>query len=99
MSDEGAKLDKTLINLLAYLDNMVFLGNGLNTMRNLYTRLIELKKNRPWYYNEEKTEYMVASGRGEGRQTEKTLKMGTFKLKKMTQFKYLGIVITQSKNM
>lgn len=47
--------------------------------------------------NEEKSEYVVVNRRREGRQVEKTLE--SYEFKKMTEFKYLGTMITQLNNM
>lgn len=42
--DEGAKLDGASISLLAYADDIVLLGNNINTMKSLCARLIEAAK-------------------------------------------------------
>lgn len=48
--------------------------------------------------NEGKTEYMEVRIRRDERQTEKTLKVRPYSLKKVSKFKYLGTMITQSNN-
>jgi len=39
---EDARLDRTLIIFLIYANNLIFLGNDINRVKNVYTRLIEV---------------------------------------------------------
>lgn len=56
--DEGVKLDGTAISLLAYVDDVVLLGNSINTVKSLCVRMIDEAKKIGLRINEEKTEYM-----------------------------------------
>jgi len=87
LPDEGAMLDRTSTNRLAYADDIVLLGYDMNTVRSLYTRLIEVAKKVNLCINEGKTEYMVVNKRREERQVEDTLKVGSYKFKKVAQLK------------
>lgn len=51
---EEAILNRTLIHFLIYSDDMVLLGNDMNIVRNLCTRLIEAASTVRLHTNEEK---------------------------------------------
>ncbi|KAL4104411.1 hypothetical protein QTP88_019712 [Uroleucon formosanum] len=56
--DEGVKLDGTSIGILAYADDIVLLGNNINTVKSLCERLITAARRVGLQVNEEKTEFM-----------------------------------------
>jgi len=98
--DEGMKLDGTSISILAYADDIVLLGNNINTVKSLCEKLITAARRVGLQINEEKkTEYMEISRQRYGRQVEDFLKVGPYSFKNVSQFKYLGTMITQSNNM
>jgi len=97
--DEGVKLDGTSISILAYADDIVLLENNINTVKSLCERLITAARRVGLQINEEKTEYMEISRQRYGRQVEDFLKVGLYSFKNVSQFKYLGTMITQSNDM
>ncbi|KAE9521507.1 hypothetical protein AGLY_018106 [Aphis glycines] len=99
LPDEGVKLDGTSISILAYADDIVLLGNNINTVKSMCERLITAAKRVGLQINEEKTEYMEISRQRYGKQPEEFLKVGPYRFKNVPQFKYLGSMITQSNNM
>ncbi|KAF0769008.1 ribosome biogenesis protein TSR3 isoform X1 [Aphis craccivora] len=54
--DEGVKLDGTSISVLAYANDIVLLGNNINTVKSMCERLITAVKRVGLQINEEKTE-------------------------------------------
>jgi hypothetical protein len=97
--DKGVKLDGTSISILAYADDIVLLGNDINTVRSLCERLITAARRVGFQINKEKTEYMEISRQWYGRQAEEFLKLGNYSFKNVSQFKYLSRMINQSNNM
>ncbi|KAL4119565.1 hypothetical protein QTP88_012370 [Uroleucon formosanum] len=97
--DEGMKLDGILISILAYADDIVLLGNNINTVKSLCERLLTAARRVGLQINEERTEYMEISRQRYGRQVEDFLKIGPYSFKNVSQFKYLGSMIIQSNNM
>lgn len=57
-SDEEAKLDETLLSLLAYPDDISFLGSNINTVKMVCERLTEAAKRVSLQVNEKKIEYI-----------------------------------------
>lgn len=97
--DEGVKLDGTSISILAYADDIVLLGNNINTVKSLCERLIIAARRVGLQINEEKTEYMEISRQRYRGQVEDFLKVGPYSFKNVSQFKYLGTMITKSNDM
>ncbi|VVC41512.1 Endonuclease/exonuclease/phosphatase,Reverse transcriptase domain [Cinara cedri] len=82
-----------------YADDIVFLGNNINTVKSLCERLITAARKVGLQINEEKTEYMEISRQRYGRQAEEFLKEGPYSFKNISQFKYLSTMITHSNNL
>jgi len=55
--DDGAKLNRTLIWLYAYADD-ILLSNNINTVENVCVRLMEAIQKVDLQINKGKTEYM-----------------------------------------
>jgi len=87
------------MSILAYADDIVLLGNNINTVKSMCERLITVAKKVGLQINEEKTEYMEISRQRQGKQAEEFLKVGPYSFKNVPQFKYLGTMITQLNNM
>ncbi|KAL4141495.1 hypothetical protein QTP88_004125 [Uroleucon formosanum] len=98
LPDKWMKLDGTSISILAYADDIVLLGNNINTMKSLCERLIRAARRVGLQINEEKTEYTEISRQRYGRQVD-FLEVGPYSFKNVSQFIYLGTMITQSNNM
>jgi len=99
LQDEGVKLDGTSISLLALAHDIMLLGNNMKAVKSLCKRHITAAEKEGLQINEEKTKYMEARRQQDGKQAEHFLKVRSYSFKKVSEFKYLGTMITQSNNM
>lgn len=92
---EGVILGQIRIGMLAYADDIALLGEDLDMIKRLGSNLINTAKKVGLTVNEEKTEYLVASRRNRNGGLEQYIKIEELKFKRVSQFKYLGSMITE----
>ena len=92
---DGVILGQTRIGILAYADDIALLGEDLDMIKKLGSNLINTAKKVGLTVNEEKTEYLVASRGNRNGGLEQYIKIEELKFKRVSQFKYLGSMITE----
>lgn len=92
---EGVILGQIRIGMLAYADDIALLGEDLDMIKKLGSNLINTAKKVGLTVNEEKTEYLVASRKNRNGGLEQYIKIEELKFKRVSQFKYLGSMITE----
>lgn len=81
--------------IIAYADDIVLLARDKNRLEEAFIHLKEKTTERGLKINMEKTKYMTSSRR---RKTETEIEIGGDKLKKVDDFKYLGVIINGENN-
>jgi hypothetical protein len=97
-TSEGVILGQIRIRMLAYADDIALLGEDLDMIKRLESNLINTAKKVGLTVNEKKTEYLVASRRNRNGGREQYIKIEELKFKRVSQFKYLGTMMTEDKD-
>jgi hypothetical protein len=85
--------DLTLESGLAYADDMNLLGDNIDTIDKNTETLIDASKEVGLEVNIEKTKYMLVS-RDQNAGQNLEIKIGNRPFENMSQFKYLGMTVT-----
>jgi len=74
-------------------DDIALLGEDLDMIKRLGNKLINTARKVDLTVNEDKTEYLVASQRNRNDGKEQYIKIEKLNFKRVSQFKYLGLII------
>jgi len=92
---EGIELGQVKIGLIAYADDIALLGENIEVIKSLGKKLIKTAEKVGLTINDDKTEYLVVSRSNRNYRLEQHIELEGHKFKKVSQFKYLGSIITQ----
>jgi len=92
--DERIVMDRTCFSVLAYVNDIVLLGEEEQKVVDLCGRLIESAKKVGLHLNTEKTQYMNVSRELGNASVTDTITVGQYEFKKVEQFKYLSTIVT-----
>lgn len=92
---EEFELGRSIINILAYADDISLLGRSREMIIKMGKSLIKAAEKIRLRINEEKTEYMVVIRRNGNQIQEEFIEVEEYKFKRVDQFKYLRSIITQ----
>ncbi|KAL4120341.1 hypothetical protein QTP88_013055 [Uroleucon formosanum] len=95
VNNQGFKLQDSSIELLAYADDVVLLGESQESLKIIFLKLKKAAAKVGLQCNEGKTAYMCVDRR-KLHQPTNTLNIGRFNFNKMQQFKYLGTIVTEN---
>ncbi|KAL4084186.1 hypothetical protein QTP88_028016 [Uroleucon formosanum] len=92
---EGIALGQITIGLLAYADDIALLGDDIETTKRLGKKLIKAAEKVGLTVNDDKTEYLTVSRNSRDYGLGQHIELEGHIFKKVSQFKYLGSIITQ----
>jgi hypothetical protein len=95
VNNQGFKLQDSSIELLAYADDVVLLGESQESLKNIFLKLEKAAAKVGLQCNEGKTAYMCVDRR-KLHQPANILNIGRFNFNKVQQFKYLGTIVTEN---
>jgi hypothetical protein len=83
------------VQVLAYADDLDIIGKPERDVKEAFIKLNNEAQNMGLNINEEKTKYMEITAKPT---KSKYLNVGNYRLEKVTEFKYLGTVISYDNN-
>jgi hypothetical protein len=92
---EGIELGQVKIGLIAYADDIALLGDNIEVIKSLGKKLIKTAEKVGLTINDDKTEYLVVNRSNRNYRLEQHIELEEHKFKNVSQFKYLGSIITQ----
>ncbi|KAL4153967.1 hypothetical protein QTP88_001800 [Uroleucon formosanum] len=92
---EGIALGQITIGFLAYADDIALLGDDIETINRLGKKLIKAAEKVGLTVNDDKTEYLTVSRNSRNYRLGQHIELEGHIFKKVSQFKYLGSIITQ----
>lgn len=96
---EGVILGQITIGLLAYAGDIALLGEDLDMINRLGSKLIITVKKLSLTVNENKTKYLVASRKNSNSGQEQYIKIEEHMFKRVVQFDYLGSIVSKDNAM
>jgi len=95
VNNQDFKLQDSSIELLAYADDVVLLGESQKSTKNILLKLEKAVAKVGLHCNEGKTAYMCVDRR-QLRPLTNTLNIGRYNFNKVQQFKHLGTIVTEN---
>lgn len=92
---EEIELGQIKIGLIAYADDIALLGDNIEMIKSLGKKLIKAAEKVGLTVNDDKTEYLIVSRNNRNYGLEQHIELEGHKFRKVSQFKYLGSIITQ----
>ncbi|XP_055375392.1 uncharacterized protein LOC129608093 [Condylostylus longicornis] len=93
--DPGATIFIKSYQICAYADDIVILSRNANVLKEIFTKLAEATAGVGLHINEKKTKYFIKSRTP---RITHNLSIGTYTFESVTQFKYLGVVFSNSED-
>jgi len=92
---EGIEIGQVKIGLIAYADDIVLLGDNTEMIKSLGKKLVKSAEKVGLTFNDDKTEYLILSRSNRNYGLEQHIELEGHTFRKVSQFKYLGSIITQ----
>lgn len=91
----GCSIDGTIINNLSYADDMVLLSPSISALRKLIKICESYAAIHGLLYNVKKSELLIFKRRGISEENSLPVHLNGAVLKRVTEFKYLGHIVTE----
>jgi hypothetical protein len=92
----GCRIDSVSVNNISYADDMVLLSPSISGLRQLVKTCESYAIHHGLKYNEKKSEFMVFRGSCKQPKKVPSVLLNGSQLKRVTQFKYLGHIVTEN---
>ena len=87
------------MNILAYADDMVLIGNNEIEIRQLFVEIENIARKFGLQINQEKTKYMIVERKNSLKQNEiGHLKIKNYKFERFENLKYLEVILNEDNN-
>ena len=91
----GGTIYDRMVQVLAYADDVVIISRSIIDMQRTFLQLNEEGGKLGLTINEKKTKYMIATRNDKKWINSKDIKIGEYNFERITNFKYLGSLITE----
>jgi len=87
------------LNILAYADDMVLIGNNEIEIRQLFVEIENIARKFGLQINQEKTKYMIVERKNSLKQNKiGHLKIKNYKFERFENLKYLEVILNEDNN-